>query len=90
MVLLLLLGKGPQGANCTECLWNKNRLKKGYFWPVKIGVRYTGISLGYLLNEVVVVKVILYDFARWVKESYHILSFLNEITVFQLFNGLAR
>jgi hypothetical protein len=90
MVLLLMLGKGPQGANCTECLWNRNRLRKGYFWSVRIGVRYTGIGLGYLLNKAVVFRVILYDFVRWVEESRHILSFLDESTVFQLFDGLAR
>jgi len=71
-----LLGKGPQGANCTECLWNRNRLRKRYFWPVRVGVRHTGISLGYLLNEAVVFKVILYDFVRWVEEGYYILRLL--------------
>jgi hypothetical protein len=90
MVLLLLLDKGPQGANCTECLWNKNKLRKGYFWPIRIGVRHTGISLGYLFNEALLFKIILYDFVRWVNEGYYILSFLNELTVFQLFNSLAR
>jgi hypothetical protein len=64
MVLVLLLDKSPQGANCTECLWNRNGLRKGYFWPIRIGVRYTGIPLGYLLNEAVVFRVIFYDFVR--------------------------
>jgi hypothetical protein len=48
-----------------------------YFWLVRVGVRYTGISLGYLLNEVIVVRFILYDFVRWVKEGYHILSLMK-------------
>jgi hypothetical protein len=76
MVLLLLLGKGPQGANCTERRWNRNRLRKRYFWPVRVGVRHTGISLGYLLNEAIVFKVILYDFVRWVEEGCYILPLL--------------
>jgi hypothetical protein len=68
-------------------LWNRNRLRKGCFWPVRISARFTGISLGYLLNEAVVFRVILYDFVRWVEESCDILPFLDELTVFQLFGS---
>ena len=78
----MLLGKGPQGTNCIKCLWNGDRLREGYFWPIRIGVRYTGIGLGYLFNEVIVFRFILYGFIRWVEESCYILSFLDEMTVF--------
>jgi hypothetical protein len=68
-------------------LWRRNRLRKGYFWPVRIGVRHTGISLGYLLNGAVVFRVILYDFVsiRIVEEE---IANFGALSIGQLLSAL--
>jgi hypothetical protein len=46
--------------------------------------------LGWLLNELVLVRAIRYNSVQWVKKRTTMLPFLNEVALSQLLNGLAR